>query len=302
MLDASPSALRAFVLVATHRSFSKAAASLGTRQSTVSSQIARLEELVGQPLLERSTRRVALAPAGKRLLPLAEEIIELHAIAAARVHDASLAGTIRFGAPEDLWTSFSLAEAIGRFGRSHPEVAISIQLADAGEVARLFNGGGLDLCLMVNPDKPGDGRLVRRERLRWYGRGVDPQQSGQALSLIETPYDSAIQAVRDATGASGDATTPAAMVALRGAGLAAATQAIASGLGVGALPAGFAESMDLPPYNGDLPALPSEDVYLLSNDAPGEAAVALRNLLLQRLGRTGRSSGTDARGSSKRTR
>ena len=301
MLDASPSALRAFVLVATHRSFSKAAASLGTRQSTVSSQIARLEELVGQPLLERSTRRVALAPAGKRLLPLAEEIIELHAIAAARVHDASLAGTIRFGATEDLWTSFSLGEAIGRFGRSHPEVAISIQMTDAAEVARLFNGGGLDLCLMVNPDKPGDGRLVRRERLRWYGRGVDPQQTGQALALIETPYESAIQAVRDAVAVSDNATPPA-MVALRGAGLAAATQAIASGLGVGALPAGFAESMDLPPYNGDLPALPSEDVYLLSNDAPGEAAVALRNLLLQRLGRSGRSGTTETRGASKRSR
>ena len=33
-----------------------------TREAT---QIARLEELVGQPLFERSTRRVALAPAGK---------------------------------------------------------------------------------------------------------------------------------------------------------------------------------------------------------------------------------------------
>lgn len=301
MLDASPSALRAFVLVATHRSFSKAAASLGTRQSTVSSQIARLEELVGQPLLERSTRRVALAPAGKRLLPLAEEIIELHTIAAARVHDASLTGTIRFGATEDLWTSFALAEAIGRFARSHPEVGISIQITEAPQVERLFDGGGLDLCLMVDPARPGDGRLIRRERLRWYGRGVDPQQTGQALALIETPYASAIDAVRDATtGADSSAVTP--VLALRGGTLAASTQAIASGLGVGALPAGYADTLELPPFTGDLPALPSQDVYLLSNEAPGEAAVALRNQLLQRLGRSARTTAPDGGRSSKRGR
>ncbi|MGB7184164.1 MAG: LysR family transcriptional regulator, partial [Burkholderiaceae bacterium] len=236
MLDASPSALRAFVLVATYRSFSKAAQALGTRQSTVSSQIARLEELVGQPLLERSTRRVALAPAGKRLLPLAEEIIELHTIAAARVHDATLAGTVRFGATENLWTSFSLGDAIGRFGRSHPEVAISINIAPAREIRRLYEGGGLDLCLMVNPEKPDDGRLIRRDRLRWYGRGPDPQQN-RSVALIDTPYDSAMAAVREATGPGPAGESAKASLSLRGASLGACTQAIIGGLGVGALPA-----------------------------------------------------------------
>jgi|GEM_PF-969316 len=304
MLDASPSALRAFVLVATHRSFSKAAAELGTRQSTVSSQIARLEELVGQPLLERSTRRVALAPAGKRLLPLAIDIIELHTVAAARVHDASLTGSVRFGATETLWTTFSVSEALGRFARSHPEVAVSIHIESSEETARLFKQGGLDLCMMVNPSNPGDGRLIRRERLRWFGRAGDPQ-SEQPLPLVETPYDAAADALRAATAPGSNGKAPIGQFVMRGASVAASSQAIANGLGVGALPVGFAEALELPVYSGDLPALPSEDVYLLSNEAPGEAAVALRNQLLQRLSRSTRSAADITRAANspaKRTR
>jgi DNA-binding transcriptional LysR family regulator len=289
MLDASPSALRAFVLVATQRSFSKAAAELGTRQSTVSSQIARLEELVGQPLLERSTRRVALAPAGKRLLPLAIDIIELHTVAAARVHDALLTGSVRFGATETLWTTFSVSEALGRFARSHPEVAVSIHIESSEEITRLFKQGGLDLCMTVNPANPGNGRLIRRERLRWYGRAGDPQ-SEQPLPLVETPYETVAVALRTATSPGNNGQAPIGQFAMRGASVAASSQAISNGLGVGALPVGFAEALELPVYTGDLPALPSEDVYLLSNEAPGEAAVALRNQLLQRLSRSTRSA------------
>ncbi|MEZ5740588.1 MAG: LysR family transcriptional regulator [Burkholderiaceae bacterium] len=218
MLEASPSALRAFVLVASLRSFSKAAAALGTRQSTISSQIARLEEIVGQPLLERSTRRVALAPAGKRLLPLAEEIVELHTVAAARIHDATLTGAVRFGTTEGLWTSFPLAEALGRFGRSHPEVMLSVHLASAADTERAFRANGLDLCLTADPRDNSNGRLIRRERLRWFGRAPDAQH-GMPLPLVETPYESALAAIQEALRQSDDGASKCTL-AMRGADLA----------------------------------------------------------------------------------
>ncbi|MEZ5740589.1 MAG: hypothetical protein R3E68_14790 [Burkholderiaceae bacterium] len=72
-------------------------------------------------------------------------------------------------------------------------------------------------------------------------------------------------------------------------------------MGVGALPVGHAEAQGITPFQGDLPALPSFDVYLLSNDHPGEAAVALRNQLFQRLGRTNRP-GIEAGGGATRQR
>lgn len=289
MLEASPSALRAFVLVASNRSFSKAARALGTRQSTISSQISRLEELVGQPLFERSTRRVALSPAGKRLLPLAEEIVELNKVAAARVHDASLLGSVRLGTSEALWTSFPVAETVGRFTRSHPEVNLSVVIEQDEALAKLFNAQQLDLCLTADPENPGTGRLIRRERLRWYGRSPDAHH-GQSIALIATPYTTANEAIAEALTVNDDNGERRYTLCWEGQSLAAAGQAIISGIGVGALPAGYAESIGAAPFASDLPALPSLDIYLLSIDHAGEAPVALRNQLLQRLGRTARNA------------
>lgn len=289
MLDASPTALRAFVLVATLRSFSKAARLLGTRQSTVSSQIARLEELVGKPLLERSTRRVSLAPAGKRLLPLAEEIVELHAVAAARVNDSALEGTVRLACPESLWTAFDVADAIGRFTRSHPEVHVDMVLVDPIEAVRRFYAGELELCIAFGASAPDGGRTIRRERLRWYGRATDPQH-GLPIALIETPFEAALAAIADALARP---TTARFQVAMRGASLATALQAVMRGIGIAALPATLADAAGLPVWQGELPALSAIDVALLAREQPGDAGVALRTQLLAQFAR-GARAGADS--------
>ncbi|MEJ0058193.1 MAG: LysR family transcriptional regulator [Terricaulis sp.] len=60
--------LAAFVVVAEERSFTRAAAQLGTSQSAVSQTIRRLEARLGVRLLTRTTRSVAPTQAGERLL------------------------------------------------------------------------------------------------------------------------------------------------------------------------------------------------------------------------------------------
>src|SRR5215207_5278712 len=57
-----------FVAVAEERSFTRAAAKLGTSQSTLSGTIKRLEGRLGLRLLTRTTRNVAPTEAGERLL------------------------------------------------------------------------------------------------------------------------------------------------------------------------------------------------------------------------------------------
>ena len=61
--------LEYFIAVAEERSFTRAAERQFVAQPAVSAQISRLERRVGQPLFERSTREVRLAPAGAALLP-----------------------------------------------------------------------------------------------------------------------------------------------------------------------------------------------------------------------------------------
>lgn len=60
--------LTAFAMVAEERSFTRAAAKLGTSQSALSYTLRRLEERLGVRLLVRTTRRVAPTEAGEKLL------------------------------------------------------------------------------------------------------------------------------------------------------------------------------------------------------------------------------------------
>ena len=67
-----------FLAVAEERSFTRAAAKLGTSQSTLSHTIKKLETRIGLRLLTRTTRSVAPTEAGERLLrSLAPRIEEL---------------------------------------------------------------------------------------------------------------------------------------------------------------------------------------------------------------------------------
>jgi len=66
--------LRYFIAVADELSFTRAAAQLRVAQSAVSAQIRLLEESVGVPLLERTSRRVELTSAGRIFLDGAKKI------------------------------------------------------------------------------------------------------------------------------------------------------------------------------------------------------------------------------------
>lgn len=71
-------ALRYFVAAAEELHFTRAAARLFIAQQALSRDIARLERELGTQLFVRTTRRVALTPAGERLLVRARELLALH--------------------------------------------------------------------------------------------------------------------------------------------------------------------------------------------------------------------------------
>ena len=68
--------LRYFVAAAESRSFTKAADQFFISQTAVTQQIRLLEEMLGCPLFDRSTRPVSLTPAGKAFLTEAKAILE----------------------------------------------------------------------------------------------------------------------------------------------------------------------------------------------------------------------------------
>ena len=76
--------LRSFVSVVDAGGFTRAGERVHRTQSTVSQQIRRLEEMVGQPLLHRNGKQVSLTEQGERLLSYARRILTLEQEAISR--------------------------------------------------------------------------------------------------------------------------------------------------------------------------------------------------------------------------
>ncbi|SDW89259.1 DNA-binding transcriptional regulator, LysR family [Arthrobacter sp. cf158] len=106
MAEPSTIALRAFVAVAEHLHFTRAAQSLHMTTPALSQQVHRLESLLGAPLFVRSSRRVELSVQGTELLPLAKEAIDavdrIQYWSNKRLEKVLSVGFVHVGAPDRL--------------------------------------------------------------------------------------------------------------------------------------------------------------------------------------------------------
>lgn len=97
MLD--PRLLRSFVGIIDAQSFTAAADRLSMTQSTISQQLARLEEQVGSALVDRTARPIVATAAGERLLAYARRILALQQEAQAALGDPAGTAPLRIGVP-----------------------------------------------------------------------------------------------------------------------------------------------------------------------------------------------------------
>ncbi|MDX8450919.1 LysR family transcriptional regulator, partial [Mesorhizobium captivum] len=119
--------LTAFVAVATHRNFRRAADEIGTAPSTLSHAMRALEERMGVRLLNRTTRSVSPTEAGYQLLgrlqPALASLDEaLDSVAGFR---GKVAGTVRINAPR-LVAGLLVRAALPRMAELHPDVTVDI--------------------------------------------------------------------------------------------------------------------------------------------------------------------------------
>ncbi|WP_334184666.1 LysR family transcriptional regulator [Novosphingobium sp.] len=121
--------LAVFLAVAEARSFTRAAAKLGTSQSAISQIVRRLEAGMGLKLLTRNTRNVAPTEAGEQLIatlrPAFDEIdARLSALSALRERPA---GTVRITSSRHAAETI-LWPAVGRLLKAYPDVAVEISI------------------------------------------------------------------------------------------------------------------------------------------------------------------------------
>ncbi|MCC8946999.1 MULTISPECIES: LysR family transcriptional regulator [Bradyrhizobium] len=146
--------VEAFLAVAQHRSFRRAAAELGVTPSAISQAVRALEARLGAVLFIRTTRSVGLTDAGERFLararPAFEELVA--ASGAARELGQKPAGLLRLTVPRSV-VPILLEPLIASFCKAYPE--IEVELAASEELVDLAAGGfdaGIRMGQFINPD------------------------------------------------------------------------------------------------------------------------------------------------------
>ncbi len=127
-----------FRTVAEELSFSRAATKLGYVQSSVSAQVAALEQELGVPFFDRLGRRIALTDAGEVMLSYSEKLLALAEEAREAVVDAvvgygEVTGSLTVSAPETLLT-YRLPRLLVLFHERHPKVRLSVRPSAIGRL------------------------------------------------------------------------------------------------------------------------------------------------------------------------
>ena len=142
--------LRTFATAAKYASFSGAGARLGLSQSAVSAQIKKLEQELNCELFERVGKAVVLAPRGRELLPVAQEILRLYESMKGQSETAAVSGRINFGAISTAQLDL-LPDALLRFRAQFPSIEINVVPGTSIQFLALIDSQELDIAMMIKP-------------------------------------------------------------------------------------------------------------------------------------------------------
>ena len=191
-LDANDLILFARVMEA--GSFSGAASRTGLPKSTVSRRIAALEKSLGERLLTRSTRRLAITEFGEGILEHARRLLgEAEAAADLAQHrQATPQGLMRVSLPPE-FQELDLVSFLDRFTARYPQVRLELDVSPrrVDLLAERF-----DLAVRVARQLPDDASLVARRLadlrgglyaspsyLERYGAPVEPDDLARHVGL-----------------------------------------------------------------------------------------------------------------------
>ncbi len=173
-------AVEAFVTIADMQSFTRAAEALGTTQGAISVKLKRLEDRLGQRLLERTPRSVRLSAQGAVFLAPAREFLA--------AHDRALAGLSsprrRFGlgiaahvaGPE-------VPTLLARLNDHDPGLTIEVRMDHSRSLLDAFDRGEIDAAIIRREDDRRDGEVLGPEHFGWYATPQFEHRQGEPLRL-----------------------------------------------------------------------------------------------------------------------
>ncbi|MFM0592079.1 LysR family transcriptional regulator [Paraburkholderia dilworthii] len=267
-------AVRAFVLVADLRSFTRAADALNTTQSAVSLKLKRLEAHLGKQLLERTPRVVRLSGDGNAFLGAARDLLNAHerALGSLSVERRRLV----LGLSEHV-AGPELPQLLGRLNAQDPGLVVELHMGTSTALLAQFDERRLDAVIVrYGPDEPprDDTQVLFSEPLGWLATPEWLPRVGEplALALLSPPCNVREVALR-ALAEAGIAWQEVFV----GGGVAAVGAAVAAGLAVSPLASRVAPRglVDVGERLG-LPLLPESRVTLHSRVRDPRSVETLR--------------------------
>lgn len=154
--------LRYVVAVARARNFSRAAEQCRVSQPSLSQQIQKLEDELGERLFDRMKREARLTPHGEAFLPRAVKILEEADAAKREAADAGslLRGTLTVGVLPTI-APYLLPDAVATFTEKFPGVQIVVHEDTTAHLLKLLLACEIDFALASRPIH--DERLETRE-------------------------------------------------------------------------------------------------------------------------------------------
>ena len=158
--------LRTFHAVARFRRFNEAAEYVHRSASTVTTQIQKLEDQIGQRLFSRSNQGVELTLYGKKLLGETTEFLKSHDRLLISLMPQRMQGKIRLGIPDTYAPAFIEAFLPGLIAEN-PLLELEVEARTSGELLNLFMANQLDLTLTVSAHPLAQGERLEPVQPLW---------------------------------------------------------------------------------------------------------------------------------------
>lgn len=266
-------AVKAFVAIADMQSFTRAAETLGTTQGAISVKLKRLEDQLGQKLVERTPRQVRLSAQGAVFIESARDFLAAHDRAVARLTSTrrrfALGIASHVGGPE-------LPTLLARLNAHDPALTIEVRLDDSRDLLKAFDRGEIDAAIIRREDDRRDGEVLAPEHFGWFATPDFEHRAGEPLRLAAS---SPTCAIRNLTNRALDEAGIAWTEVFLGCGTFAVAEAVSAGLATSAFSCRLAPpgTVEVSRRFG-LPALPSSEIVLLSTLSDAKSRAALRTL------------------------
>jgi len=142
--------LRSLVTIAEEGQFTRAAERLGIAQSSLSAQIRLLEQELGLPLFDRTTRRVSLTNAGESLIATARSVLAEVDDAKAELqrHRGLLSGHVTIGVTQTPGP-VDIVALLADFHRLHPAIELSVREDLSVSLAGELRQDRIDIAILT---------------------------------------------------------------------------------------------------------------------------------------------------------